>query len=324
MHHMSGLSLLREHSSIFFITPPEGKAHLMEAPIVSIITRTRNRALLLRRAADSIMGQAGAPPWEWIIVNDAGKRKAVEEIASAAQTRFPDRVKLLHLEASGGMEHASNAGLRLAKGHFVAIHDDDDSWESGFLRKMAGWMDAPGRESFAGVVCHSTRIVEEVIDGAIRTIDQNPFNDSLREIKFWEMLQMNRYPPISFLFRREILKECGGFDEGLPVLGDWEFNLRVLARYPVGLLPERLANYHHRPPRETGAYANSITQGHRRHREMEKRLRAGWARGNPFGFSLHPFAEAAAIAGHLHEMKSALDRLDKRLVAIPKTTPPQF
>jgi len=296
----------------------------MEAPIVSIITRTRNRSRLLRRAAASITGQVGAPSWEWIIVNDAGDRMAVEEIASTAEARFPGQVVTLHLEASKGMEHASNRGLDRARGRYLVIHDDDDSWEPAFLRRMTAWLDHPDHLPFAGVVCHSIRIVESLTNEGVRELDRHPFNSELLEIDFWEMLQMNRYPPISFLFRRELLAETGPFNEDLPVLGDWEFNLRILARKPVGLLPEALANYHHRPPSESGDYANSITEGHDRHRTVEQFLRKQWARENPFGLSREPVGSAASIAGHLHEMKISLQRMKTRLESIPKPAPPQF
>jgi len=303
---------------------PERKARLMEAPIVSIITRTRNRSLLLQRAADSITGQSEAPLWQWILVNDAGNREPVDRIAGQVHKRFPGRVDVLHLETSQGMEHASNIGLRRAKGRFVVIHDDDDSWAPDFLRDMCAWLEAPEHKACAGVVCHSTRIVEVIEDGRIRVLQKHGFNETLKRIDFWEMLQMNRYPPISFLIRREIVEAYGGFDESLPVLGDWEFNLRVLARHPIGLLARSLANYHHRPAKESGAYANSITEGHTRHRKVEDALREKWIRSNPFGFQQSPFAEAVRISAHLHLMKSGLEHIEDRLGRIPEPAPPQY
>jgi hypothetical protein len=56
----------------------------------------------------------------------------------------------------------------------------------------------------------------------------------------------NFFPPIAFVFRREVLERIGGFNETLPVLGDWFFNLEFLLEDDIAVLPEPLARYHHR------------------------------------------------------------------------------
>lgn len=60
---------------------------------------------------------------------------------------------------------------------------------------------------------------------------------------------------------------------GLPVLGDWNFLMRFLQRFDIGVVPERLANYHHRVPSDKSAYSNSIHAGAARHRHYWAMLR---------------------------------------------------
>jgi GT2 family glycosyltransferase len=255
----------------------------MQSPKISIITRTRNRPLLLARAVQSVLGQVNPPEWEWIVVNDAGDPDEVRRVLEPATTAHPDRIRQINIAASRGMEHASNTGIREANGEFLVIHDDDDSWEPAFLNRMCGWLDEPAHAALAGVVCHSVRVVEQIGEDGIHEEFRHPFNPDLNEITFWRVLQENPFPPISFVFRRGAYDAAGPFDESLPVLGDWEFNLRVLARHPVGLVPEPLALYHHRPPSVTSDYANSITEQDNRHREVETSLRERWESQNPFG-----------------------------------------
>jgi glycosyltransferase involved in cell wall biosynthesis len=253
----------------------------MDSPLVSILTRTRNRPRFLARARESVLGQHAAPPFEWIVVNDAGDPRLVEEILQPAQSSLPQRLHVLHLPHSKGMEHASNRGLRLATAPYLVIHDDDDSWEPDFLQQMIGWLEEPDHASFAGVVCHSTLIRESADDETIRPIGSAPFNAWLTRIDPWRLLQENPFPPISFVFRRHIWEELGGFDEGLPVLGDWEFNLRVALLHPIGVLPKPLARYHHRVQASDPDHANSVTAGNDLHQEWERRLRCRWLSSPP-------------------------------------------
>ena len=280
----------------------------MSRPKVSIITRTRDREIFLARAMASVLGQAEAPSWEWIVVNDAGNRDKVESILGPAMASHSGQVVLIHLGESKGMENASNRGMEKATGEYVVIHDDDDTWEPTFLKEMAGWMDIPGNRPFGGVVCHSHRI-EEVVGGESIIIERvTPFNDWLTHLDPWTILEENPFPPISFLFRRSTYDEAGPFDESLPVLGDWEFNVRVILGKPIGILPRTLARYHHRPRAQSGASANSITAGHNTHRHWESVLRRRWMESLP-AKELPEFGYLAKSAGSIKESRDRLNRL---------------
>ena len=74
---------------------------------VAVITRTKNRELLLNRALASVSSQTFRD-FVWVIVNDGGERAPVEEIAGKASTSGIE-VKVLHHEKSLGMEAASVA-----------------------------------------------------------------------------------------------------------------------------------------------------------------------------------------------------------------------
>ena len=296
----------------------------MKDPLVSIITRTRDRPLFLKRAGASVMGQEEAPSFEWIIVNDGGEREPVEAVGADLREEDRARTRVRHLPVSRGMEHASNVGVELAGGRYLVIHDDDDSWDPSFLRLMTGYMEEAGNRSLGGVVCHSLRIVERIGIGTFVEEKRHPFNDWLKELDFFRVLMENPFPPISFLFRRSLYQRAGPFREDLPVLGDWEFNLRALARERIGVLPRLLARYHHRPPGASGPEANSITAGDRRHRETEKALREEWMRDNPFGIEPGLFAKAASIAGALHGMRKGIERMEARSRSLRAAIPPQY
>jgi len=96
----------------------------------------------------------------------------------------------------------------------------------------------------------------------------------------------NTFPPIAALFRRTLLDSAGYFDSSLPVLGDWEFNLRAARRGKFVFVPERLANYHTRTPDSDRASGNSITVGEDLHLRVKKQLQERWdAEMEPNGVS---------------------------------------
>jgi hypothetical protein len=90
------------------------------------------------------------------------------------------------------------------------------------------------------------------------------------------MIGGNTFPPIAALFRRSVLNTVGNFDSSLPVLGDWEFNLRAVAAGDFVFIPERLAHYHTRTPDSDAVSGNSITVGEELHRDVKLQLQDRW------------------------------------------------
>lgn len=225
---------------------------------VAIITRTKDRPVLLERAAKSIAEQTYSN-FQWIVVNDAGDRHVVEEVIRRSSVDLR-KVRIIHRSASIGMEAASNAAIAHSDlSDYVIIHDDDDTWQPQFLEKTVAWLDNPPTLHHRAVVTSATRISECVIDKSYSEIvDRRPYNDTPPTIEFQHLINENTFPPIAFLFSRSLYEEIGGFNENLPVLGDWDFNLSVLARSEIGVLPEPLANYFHRDLQAFSPYSNSV------------------------------------------------------------------
>ena len=115
---------------------------------VAVITRTRNRALLLRRAARSVERQTFRD-FCWVVINDGGDGEEVETIVGRAQENGVD-AHVVHRAASTGMEAASNAGLAASNSTYIAIHDDDDSWHPDFLLRTVTFLEAD--PLFVGVI----------------------------------------------------------------------------------------------------------------------------------------------------------------------------
>ncbi|WP_342022973.1 glycosyltransferase family A protein [Arthrobacter citreus] len=249
----------------------------VSAPVpssVAVIVRTKDRPQFLERALKNIFSQTYRG-FRVVIVNDGGNRDQVEAVLA----RFPEAgrelVAVVNHESSRGMEAASNSGIRSCDSTYIAIHDDDDLWHPEFLERTVRHLD---NCSDAGVVVRTTILYEEIVGGEIKETGSAPFWGNIQQISLGEMLQVNRAVPISFLYRRSLHEELGYYDEKMDVCGDWEFNIRVLSRQPIGFLDgEPLAFWSQRPA-ASGADANSIFDKAEDHRRFDRQVRDEYLR----------------------------------------------
>ena len=258
---------------------------------VAVITRTKDRDILLWRALNSVSRQT-FPDFIWVIVNDGGKKEGVDAVAETARQRGID-ITVLHHEKSKGMEAASNAGIRSCDSEYIVIHDDDDSWEPDFLKRTVAFLDS--EPLFSGVITHTLLVNEVIEEKGPRTTSCYGFNTWLKSIYLMEMLMVNTFPPISFLYKRSIYDEIGGYNESLPVLGDWDFNIRFLQKADIGVIPELLALYHHRDTitDPNNIYGNTVNAGIGNHVRYDAVLRNHYFRTDPSG--LGTLANAAVM-----------------------------
>jgi glycosyltransferase involved in cell wall biosynthesis len=236
--------------------------------LVAIITRTKDRPLLLERAINSVLSQT-INDWHMVIVNDGGDPSPVDELVSRYQEQFAGRVSIIHNRDSLGMEAASNRGIAHGTSKYLVIHDDDDSWSPQFLKFSINELEQQQRAipSIRGIVSHSVSVTEHIDGGAVIIDDMGPWNERVPTglISLTRMAEDNMFAPISFLYEREALERIGGgYREDLPVLGDWEFNLRFLSRFEIYCVAESLSFYHLRPSAD-GIFGNSIINGRNKH-----------------------------------------------------------
>jgi len=247
---------------------------------VAVITRTKDRSILLQRAAESVASQT-FEDYCWVVVNDGGDQAAVDAVIAKSGIP-PKRVRVIHNEQSLGMEAASNMGINLVSSEFVAIHDDDDSWDPAFLEKAVSFLRSQKRHVFSGVVTYSNYISEAIRGQEIVHLVEKPYQNRLTAVDLEAIIERNLFPPISFLFERRVWQSVGGFDETLPVLGDWLFNMEFLLYGDIGVIPEVLAFYHHRDSQEPvpSQYRNTVVDQIDLHQQYTPLVRNRFMRSN--------------------------------------------
>ena len=228
----------------------------------AVITRTKNRPILLERAIKSVLCQS-IDDWFMVIVNDGGDPAPVDELVSRYKDQFNGRVGIIHNPESLGMEAASNRGIAYGDSKYLIIHDDDDSWAPNFLESSINELKKQQQKasSIRGIVCHATCVIEHIEENEVIIDDMYPFKENPDGgiIGIFQIAAGNLFPPISFLYERSILKDIGGgYSEKLPVLGDWEFNLRFISKYDIYCTAEPYSFYHHRPKAQ-GILSNTVS-----------------------------------------------------------------
>ena len=306
----------------------------MPSPTVAVLVRTKDRPRFLRRALANIAEQTFTD-YTVCVINDGGDESATRAILQAsplAHLLEGDAPRLMLLTTGGGnMEAASNAGLAATDSKFVAIHDDDDLWAPEFLERTVGALRASD-----ALIC-STRVVEryerETPEGEFEVYEERIFHDGLPGFGLQFLYRTNRAVPIGILYRRRLHELVGPYDESLPVVGDWEFNLRAAAVTEVLLVDEPLAYWSLRPEAD-GAEANSV-QRQAEHARFDASVRArairddlqSGGRPGPYLYQAHLMAdlERRVIDGHdltresldlLRSLGERLERIEARQAAM--------
>ena len=237
-------------------------------PKVVVVTRTKGRKNLLRRAVESVDNQTFSD-FVHIVVNDGGNPKDVEEVLSNFQSK--NRL-VIHNKKSVGGTVALNQGIRQVNTKYVAIIDDDDSWSIDRLEIAVKYMED---NKSVGSVSAMNKIEEKIDEnGKIEQISVNRWRPDITEINLYEQCLENHLSNGCFMYLRSIFDELGGYDETLDVAEDWDFGLRFLKLYDIDFIKTKsaLVNYHLRPTAK-GVIGNTVFDGIDKHkRDINKIL----------------------------------------------------
>jgi len=243
---------------------------------VAIVVRTKNRPLLLRRALDSVFAQTFTD-FVVVVVNDAGERPPVDAVVEEYAAHADGRIRVVHNEHSKGREAAMNTGISASDSTYVTIHDDDDGWAPTFLEKTVAYLENSADHG----VAVRTEVIYEHIDGDEITVDSREIlAGDLSLMSLSEMLVHNYAPPISLLYRRDVHDVVGLYDEALPVLADWDFNLRFLSRFTMGFIDGPPLAFWHQRPTSVGDEGNSVVTGQQDHERVEIEIRDRYLRSD--------------------------------------------
>ncbi len=200
----------------------------MNRPLASIVLPTYNGARFIQSSIDSCLAQT-VPDFELVIVDDCSTDNT-PQLIQPYLARDP-RVRYLRHETNRKLPGALNTGFAAARGAFLTWTSDDNLYRPQFLERMIATLQAHPE---AGLAYSSLMAMDE--DGVPwkRVDPEPPQNNLLRNVVL-----------ASFLYRREVRDAVGDYDPAMFLCEDYDYWLRIQARFPLVAVPEDLYLYRH-------------------------------------------------------------------------------
>jgi glycosyltransferase involved in cell wall biosynthesis len=186
-------------------------------PRFSIVTPVYNPPAKALKACIKSVRKQNFDDWEWCIVNDCSTQPHVRKILNRLAAK-DSRIRVAHRTTNGGIVAASQDGLDMATGEFVALLDHDDVIAKRALKRV-------DEELKSDDTIDYVYTDEDKIDSKGRHYDvfRKPDFDPVR-------LRGQNYCCHFSVFRNSLLDEIGGFREGFDGSQDFDLILRATER----------------------------------------------------------------------------------------------
>lgn len=233
---------------------------------VSAVLTCYNAAWCVERALDSVLAQTR--PADEIVVSDDG---STDDTVERIERRYGERVRLLKLPHRG-LTPSRRAAVQAAEGGWIALLDADDEWLPERLERQVA---ALQRHPEVRWVSSDGLFVSN--EGLIRESWLGDYFAPVREVvgDLFPALVERCFPLVSSaLFEAHAYREVGGFDVEMAWSQDYDLWLRLAARYPAALLPDRLVRYYSSP----GQLSRRIEERYRDDLKLMRRVESGTLR----------------------------------------------
>jgi glycosyltransferase involved in cell wall biosynthesis len=157
------------------------RKNIENTPLVSVIICTYNREQYLSKAIDSVIEQTINFSIE-IIVGDEASTDGTKEILLNYQKKYPELFTLCFHKINQGIGKNWASLMKLVKGKYVALCDDDDYWH--YKLKLKKQVDILENDESIGLV-HSNYRTENLKTGKFKEVKiQNPNSKDLLHLLF--------------------------------------------------------------------------------------------------------------------------------------------
>lgn len=200
--------------------------------LVSVIIPCHNRAEFIGRAVKSVQNQS-YESWELIIVDDGSTDDTVRIAQELA--RLGQRTQVMEMKQNRGAQAARNAGIRIARGDWVAFLDSDDEW---LPDSLGARLEVAARDNVE--VVHSECLVVRYPEKELKPIGMPPLAGDAYE-------PLLRGPGPMFqglLVRRPALERIGYLDESIISYQEWDTFIRLAGHYALGFVAVPTFIYH--------------------------------------------------------------------------------
>jgi len=204
-------------------------------PSISVVVPSYNAERTILQTVESVQKQT-LSNIEIIIINDGSTDRTLELLQSITD----QRLKIVSCK-NGGLPVARNRGISHAKGEFISFIDADDLWRPDKLElQLAALQQHPD----AGVAYSWTSYF---IDGQEESIF--PYHPVFFEGNVYDKLLVNNIVGngSNILVRRKAIESVGEFEPTLKSCEDWDFYIRLAAKWHFVVVPKHQILYRQSP-----------------------------------------------------------------------------
>jgi glycosyltransferase involved in cell wall biosynthesis len=203
--------------------------------LVSAVIPAYNAGRFLHEAIESVLAQT-RPADEVIVVDD----DSTDNTAEIARS-FP--VTLIRTPVNSGGAAARNAGIRAAKGSFIAQLDADDIWLPHHIEAVLPLLEQ--NPEVAVAFGHLQVFGTDVWEWPRHLPDGQP------SYCFWESVRGSLVPHNAVILRRSMFEAVGGYRSEFRQGEDFDLFLRLSYRYPFACTYKKTALYRRHPGSST-------------------------------------------------------------------------
>jgi glycosyltransferase involved in cell wall biosynthesis len=192
-------------------------------PLVTAIIPTHNRAILLKRAIESVLDQT----WEnlEIVIVDDASGDNTPEVLKTLSDQHPN-LKVLRNQESKGAAASRNIAIQNASGDFIAGLDDDDFWRPRRIELLMEEF----QEGYSAVTSN-----DRMDFGGKEIVWKKKPVITLHDLLYYNQVGNQ------VLTKKEYLQQIGGYDETLQSAQDYDLWIRLAHDFgPIKTAPHTL------------------------------------------------------------------------------------
>jgi glycosyltransferase involved in cell wall biosynthesis len=196
-------------------------------PKVSVIIPAYNSERTIQETIASVLQQTFAD-FEIIVINDG----STDNTLSLLQTISDHRLEIYSYE-NGGLATARNRGIAKTRGELLSFLDADDVWTQDKLASQFAALEQHPEAGAAyswtvGMMQAETSVT--YIEAHADRVEGNIYRDLLLE----NLIGSGS----NILVRRSVIDTVGQFQDTFKPCEDWDFYLRIAAKFPFAVVPQ--------------------------------------------------------------------------------------
>ncbi|HJD59641.1 MAG TPA: glycosyltransferase [Rickettsia endosymbiont of Omalisus fontisbellaquei] len=198
----------------------------MNNPKISIVLPVYNREKLLPLAIESCLNQS-FKDFELIIIDDCSKDNSV--LVAKEYAEQDSRIKVIVNETNKKLPSSLNIAFKEARGQYFTWTSDDNLVHENALEEMSNVLD---NSPNIGLVYTDYTLIDEQGKIGARLYQESP-----------EFLPIRDCVGACFLYRADLAKQVGGYNENMQLVDDYEYWLRFGLVTKFAHIPESLYFY---------------------------------------------------------------------------------